>query len=42
VLVLRLFVDPHSVPGKVALRVGALPTAAIAVVPARQLDIAVE
>lgn len=41
-LVLPLFVDLSSVPGKVALLMAALPTAANAFVLARQFDIAVE
>jgi predicted permease len=41
-LVLPLFVDPGGVPGKVALLMAALPTAANAFVLARQFDIAVE
>ncbi len=41
-LVLPLFVDLASVPGKVALLMAALPTAANAFVLAKQFDIAVE
>ena len=42
ILVLPLFVDPASIPGKVALLMAALPTAANAFVLARQFGIAVE
>ena len=41
-LLLPLFVDPASVPGKVALLMAALPTAANAFVLAKQFDISVE
>lgn len=41
-LMLPLFVDPGSVPGRVALLMAALPTAANAFMLARQFDIAVE
>ena len=41
-LVLPLFVDLHSVPGKALLVMAALPTAANALVLAKQFDISVE
>ena len=41
-LILPFFVDLHSVAGKVAMLMAALPTAANAFVLARQFDISVE
>jgi hypothetical protein len=41
-VLLPLFVDLHSVPGKVALLMASLPTAANAFVLAKQFDVAVE
>lgn len=41
-VLLSLFVDLHSVPGKVALLMAALPTAANAFVLAKQFDISIE
>ena len=41
-MLLSLFVDLHSVPGKVALLMAALPTAANAFVLAKQFDISIE